>query len=72
MKKAINCLRILRIAMGVVGGENDVLAAHGVDHVLDGDFIRLDGDHTVALKIFARRQGEIRGPNISFPFPSFI
>ena len=55
MEKVINGLGILGVAMGVVGGENDVVAAHEIDHVLDGDFIRLDGDDTVALKIFARR-----------------
>ena len=32
-----------------------------------GNFIRFDGDHTVAVKIFARRRGEIRRPNIFLP-----
>src|SRR5262245_21213870 len=58
-EKALHGFRILRIAVGIVGGGHEVIVSEGVDDVLDELLVALHGAEALAAKVVRGRQREM-------------
>src|SRR5437867_11653097 len=72
LQKAFHCMGISRVAVRIVGRENQLVAAEFLNGVTRGRFVRLYGDEALALEIFARRHGEIGHENVAFSLVALV
>src|SRR5688572_417435 len=72
LEKTLHGVRIIGIAVRIVGGKHQLIAAEFFDGMAGRCFVGLDGNKTLALEILARRHLYVLHENITFALVAFV